>query len=62
MTEDHTELNHTFCTSEENSTYSGVWECAPSRMEIESYPVHEMMTVLSAFPDFFMALRIRPIW
>jgi len=44
---DHTELNHTFFATADESILSGVWECAPCREEIESYPVHEMMTVIS---------------
>ena len=46
-TEDKTETNHTFFKTDDDSILSGVWECAPCREEIESYPVHEMMTVLS---------------
>lgn len=46
-TADHTEKNHTFFLTRDKSIISGVWECAPSKVEIESYPVHEMMTVLS---------------
>ncbi len=45
--DDHTELNHTFFATADESILSGVWECAPCREEIESYPVHEMMTVIS---------------
>ena len=45
--DDRTELNHTFFATEDESVLSGVWECAPSKEEIESYPVHEMMTVIS---------------
>jgi len=44
---DHTELNHTFFATSDESILSGVWECAPCFDEIESYPVHEMMTVIS---------------
>jgi uncharacterized cupin superfamily protein len=29
------------------STLTGLWESAPCREEIERYPAHEMMTVLS---------------
>lgn len=46
-TGDRTELNHTFYATKDESVLSGVWECAPCREEIESYPVHEMMTVIS---------------
>ena len=46
-TDDQTELNHTHFATPDESVLSGVWECAPCRDEIESYPVHEMMTVIS---------------
>ena len=46
-TDDHKELNHSFFTTPDESILSGVWECAPCKEEIESYPVHEMMTVIS---------------
>lgn len=45
--DDRSELNHTFFATDDESILSGVWECAPCREEIESYPVHEMMTVIS---------------
>lgn len=45
--DDHTELNHTFFSTDNESILTGVWECAPAKEEIESYPVHEMMTVIS---------------
>jgi uncharacterized cupin superfamily protein len=46
-TDDHTEtINTHFETSDESITV-GVWECAPCRVEFESYPDHEMMTVIS---------------
>ena len=45
--DDHVELIHTFFTTENGSTLSGVWECAPCREEFDSYPVHETMTVIS---------------
>jgi len=45
--EDRTELNHTFFATGDESILSGVWECAPCREEIDAYPVHEMMTVIS---------------
>ena len=46
-TSDHSETNHTFFQTDDNSILSGVWECAPCREDIEAYPVHEMMTVIS---------------
>lgn len=45
--DDHTEINHTFFATGDESILTGVWECAPCKEEIESYPVHEMMTVIS---------------
>jgi len=45
--DDHKELNHTFFQTTDESILSGVWECAPCKEEIEGYPVHEMMTVIS---------------
>lgn len=45
--EDHSELNFTAFSTDDDSILSGVWECAPCREEIDSYPVHEMMTVVS---------------
>lgn len=46
-TKDTTELNHTVFATKDDSVLAGVWECAPCREKIESYPVHEMMTVIS---------------
>ena len=47
LTDDRTELNHSFFESEDGSILSGVWECAPTKEDIDSYPVNEMMTVIS---------------
>ncbi|MEM7171654.1 MAG: cupin domain-containing protein [Pseudomonadota bacterium] len=44
---DHTETIHSFFETKDESILSGVWECAPCREEIDAYPVHEMMTVIS---------------
>lgn len=46
-TDDTREVNHSFFATPDESILTGVWECAPNREEIEAYPVHEMMTVLS---------------
>lgn len=46
-TGDRTELNCTFFKTEDESVLSGVWESAPCKEQIESYPAHEMMTVLA---------------
>lgn len=45
--EDKTEINHFYHAAENESTLAGVWECAPCREDITSYPVNEMMTVVS---------------
>ena len=45
--DDHTELNNTSFQTGDESILTGVWECAPSKESIESYPVHKMMTVIS---------------
>ena len=46
-TGDKTELIHSVFETADESVLSGVWECAPCREEIEAYPVHEMITVVS---------------
>ena len=46
-TEDHTELRHRVFETEDGSITSGVWECAPIRVDIEQYSSNELMTVLS---------------
>ena len=46
-TDDKSELNDTYFATADESILTGVWECAPCREEIDSYPVHEMMTVIS---------------
>ena len=45
--DDHRELDHRFFATADESILSGVWESAPCKEEVESYPVHEMMTVIS---------------
>ena len=46
-TDDNSETNHFYFASDDESILSGVWECAPCKEEFDSYPVHEMMTILS---------------
>jgi len=41
------EVNHYYYKTDDDSILTGVWESAPCREEIEAYPAHEMMTVLS---------------
>lgn len=46
-TDDHTELNALKFATPDEKVLCGVWECAPTREEIDAYPVHEMMTLIS---------------
>jgi uncharacterized cupin superfamily protein len=46
-TDDKTETNHTFFQTDDESILTGVWESAPCKEEFESYPVDEMMIVIS---------------
>lgn len=46
-TTDKTETNHFYHNTDGESKLAGVWECAPCREVIKSYPVNEMMTVVS---------------
>ena len=46
-TDDKSETNHFYFKTDDDSILSGVWESAPCREEIESYPAHELMTVIS---------------
>jgi len=36
-----------FYRAEDGSVSAGIWECPPCKLEIESYPVNEMMTIIS---------------
>ncbi len=46
-TNDKSETNHFYFTADDESILTGVWECAPCKEIFKSYPVHEMMTILS---------------
>lgn len=46
-TDDHNEKDHPYFATDDESISAGVWECAPSKMSFESYPVYEMMTIVS---------------
>ena len=77
-TGDRSELNKVEFKTDDESVLCGVWACAPCREEIASYPVHEMMTVISGsvtltHPDgraetfaagdtFFVAKGSKVIW
>lgn len=43
---DRSELNATFFETADGAISTGVWLCAPCRCDIQSYPVHEMMTII----------------
>jgi uncharacterized cupin superfamily protein len=45
--DDHRDVNHSFSAAADDSILSGVWECAPFKQDYESYPVNELMTILS---------------
>ena len=45
--EEHTETNHFYHATKDESILAGVWECSPCREVFEAYPVNEMMTVVS---------------
>ena len=41
------ETTMSFYEAEDGSVSSGVWECPPCKFEVPSYPVNEMMTIVS---------------
>ena len=36
-----------FYKSESGAVGAGVWECPPCKIEIEAYPIEEMMVIIS---------------
>ena len=46
-TEATDETTTRFYDSENGEVASGVWECPPCKVEIPSYPVNEMMSIIS---------------
>jgi uncharacterized cupin superfamily protein len=46
-TEETDETAMSFYEAEDGSVATGVWECPPCKFEVESYPVNEMMTIVS---------------
>ena len=46
-TDDTDETTQRFYEAEDGSVATGVWECPPSKVEINNYPVNEMMTIIS---------------
>lgn len=41
------ETTQRFYEAEDGSVATGVWECPPCKIDIDSYPVNEMMTIIS---------------
>lgn len=46
-TSNTSEVNHFYFKTDDDSILTGVWESAPCKQEIQAYPVHELMTVMS---------------
>ncbi|MEM7225614.1 MAG: cupin domain-containing protein [Pseudomonadota bacterium] len=44
---DQTEVIHDFFAAADGSLSAGVWQCAPCLEEFESYPVNEIMSIIS---------------
>ena len=46
-TDETDETTVSFHEAEDGSVAAGIWECPPCELEIPSYPVNEMMTIIS---------------
>ncbi|MEO0712732.1 MAG: cupin domain-containing protein [Pseudomonadota bacterium] len=46
-TDDTDETTTTFYRAEDGSISAGIWECPPCKVEIDAYPVNEIMTIIS---------------
>lgn len=46
-TDDKSEFTTSFFAAPDGSVAAGLWEGAPCKMEIESYPANEKMTIIS---------------
>ncbi len=46
-TDDQSEFSCESYRASDGSVGAGIWECAPCKMDIESYPVNEKMTIIS---------------
>ena len=46
-TDETDETTMRFYDAEDGAVAAGVWECPPCEVEIPSYPVNEMMTIIS---------------
>jgi len=45
-TEESDETTQSFYEAEDGSVSTGVWECPPCKVDIDNYPVNEMMTII----------------
>ena len=46
-TDDNDETTQSFYEAEDGSVATGIWECPPCKVDIDNYPVNEMMTIIS---------------
>ena len=46
-TDETDETAQSFFVAEDGSVASGVWECPPCKVDIDNYPVNEMMTIIA---------------
>ena len=46
-TDETDETTIPFYRAEDGSVSAGIWECPPCKLDIESYPVNEMMTIIA---------------
>ncbi len=45
-TDESDETSQSFYLAADGSVSSDIWECPPCKVEIENYPVNEMMTIV----------------
>lgn len=45
-TEENDETTQSFYEAEDGSVSTGIWECPPCKVDIDNYPVDEMMTII----------------
>ena len=45
--DENDETSQSFYEAEDGSVATGIWECPPCRVDIDNYPVNEMMTIIS---------------
>ena len=45
--DENDETTQRYFEAEDGSVATGVWECPPCKVDIDNYPVNEMMTIIS---------------